>query len=192
MRTIIRIGLEVALAAAVAAFGSLPEAAEASVEVRPDVLLYGATAEQIDLGRWAVRRFEAAGLETPDVEVHFQDDVSGCGGNLGFAKGGRIDLCMRLVHAGARRALLHEMGHIWLDENLGPAVRTRFLELRGLSSWNSWDEPWRFRGYEQGAEVLAWALGERTITPAIPDNEPKKLETAYRLLTGDPPPPAMV
>jgi hypothetical protein len=50
MRTIIRLGIQVSLVA-VAAFGALPGATETSMEVRPDVILFGATAEQIDLGR---------------------------------------------------------------------------------------------------------------------------------------------
>jgi hypothetical protein len=61
------------------------------------------------------------------------------------------------------------MGHIWLDENVGPSLRERFLELRGLRAWNASSDPWRMRGYEQSAEVLACGLGERIITPSIPD-----------------------
>jgi len=31
---------------------------------------------------------------------------------------------------------------------------------------------------------MAWALGERILTPSIPGNEPEKLGLAYRFLTG--------
>jgi hypothetical protein len=31
---------------------------------------------------------------------------------------------------------------------------------------------------------MAWALGERLMTPSIPDNGPEQLDTAFRLLTG--------
>ena len=55
MRTVIRLGVTVSLLAA-GSVGALVRAADASVEIRPDVPIYGATAEQIDLGRWAVRR----------------------------------------------------------------------------------------------------------------------------------------
>jgi len=51
-------------------------------------------------------------------------------------------------------------------------------------TWNSSDDPWNLRGYEQAAEVMAWALGERILTPSIPGNEPEKLGLAYRFLTG--------
>ena len=73
-----------------------------------------------------------------------------------------------LVNAMSRRALLHEMSHIWLDQNLDAEAEGAFLELRDLPSWNASSEPWELRGYEQGAEIMAWALGERILTPLDP------------------------
>jgi len=67
--------------------------------------------------------------------------------------------------------------------------RDRFLVSRGLRSWNASDEPWEHRGYEQAAEVLAWGLGERIITPSIPDNDFEQLCDAFEFLTGVAPPP---
>jgi len=189
MRTITRLALAVSILAAALGGWQLGSAEAApSVEIRPGLLFFEAAPEQIQMGRWAARRFEKAELQVPEMEVHFHEDLSGCGGNLGYAKGGRIDLCMPVVDTPARRALLHEMGHIWLDENVELAVRTSFLELRGLTSWNASNDPWNLRGYEHGAEVLAWALGERILTPSIPDNEPTKLARGFELLTGSPPP----
>ncbi|HEY2966450.1 MAG TPA: hypothetical protein VGJ99_09250 [Actinomycetota bacterium] len=43
MRTVIRLGVAVSLLAA-GSFGALIGAADASVEIRPNVLIYGATA----------------------------------------------------------------------------------------------------------------------------------------------------
>lgn len=63
MHTIIGIGVEVALIGA-GALGSLARA-DQSMVAWPDVPIYGATAELIDLGRWAVRRFQDAGLDAP-------------------------------------------------------------------------------------------------------------------------------
>src|SRR5262245_13408068 len=183
MHRYIRSAVEIAVTAA-ALFGVFSSVAQASVEVGPDVRLFGATAEQVDLGRWAVRRFEDAGLTPPVVEIHFHADLSGCGGNLGYALRGRVDLCTSAVDTEARRAVLHEMGHIWLDQNLTPSVRDRFLEMRGLRAWNAGADPWRMRGYEQGAEMIAWALGERILTTPIPDNAPPQLAGGFRLLTG--------
>jgi hypothetical protein len=35
---------------------------------------------------------------------------------------------------------------------------------------------------------MAWALGERILTPRIPDNEPIQLARGFELLTGSTPP----
>ena len=72
-------------------------------------------------------------------------------------------------------------------EHTEEAVRERFLELRGLETWNDRDVTWEERGSEQGAEILAWAIGDQAdgiYAPSIPDNEPERLAVAYRMLTG--------
>ena len=155
-----------------------------SIEVRPSVTVYDADREQVRLARWAAGRFEDAGLDLPDVDIHFHADVSGCGGHLGYAKDGRVDVCTILVNEMARRSLLHEMGHIWIDRNVSRAERARFLELRGLRTWNTSEADWGNRGYEQGAEIMSWALGNRILSAQIPDNDPQRLEEAFELLTG--------
>jgi len=186
MHTNTRLGLASSLLtmAAFADIAGRPLQAERAVEVGPSVMIYGATAEQIDLGRWAVRRFEAAKLEAPPVEIDFHGDAAGCGGHLGFAKAGEVDMCTTLVNAMARRNLLHEMSHIWLDMNADASVRERFLELRGLREWNASTDPWQERGYEQGAEIISWAIGERILTAQIPDNDPPQIGAAFEVLTG--------
>jgi hypothetical protein len=103
---------------------------------------------------------------------------------LGYAKGGRVDVCTVLVNEMARRTVLHEMGHVWIDQNVSQADRHRFLELRELRVWNASTVSWDERGYEQGAEIMAWALGTRILTPQIPDNDPGQIAGAYELLTG--------
>jgi hypothetical protein len=82
----------------------------------------------------------------------------------------------------ARRNLLHEMSHAWAERYVTGERRERFLELRGLRSWNGGDVPWRERGFEHAAEILAWHLGDRILTPTVPDNEPERLETAVDFL----------
>jgi len=32
--------------------------------------------------------------------------------------------------------------------------------------------------------MLAWGLGERILTPSIPDNDPVQLSAGFKLLTG--------
>ncbi len=185
MRRVTRLGSGIALLLAITSgwrIGSVQ--ASQGLPIRPGFVVYEADAEQVQMARWAANRFEASELGVPQVEVHFHKDLSSCRGNLGYALGGRVDLCRDTVDVPARRALLHEMSHIWMDENLTPSSRMRFLELRDLSGWNASYDPWGLRGYEQGAEVIAWALGERILMPSIPDNEPEQLEIAYGLITG--------
>jgi len=80
--------------------------------------------------------------------------------------------------------MLHEIGHIWLDANTTQSLRDRFLEFRGLRSWDASSDPWELRGYEQGAEIMSWALGEWILTAQIPNNDPEQLAPAFELLTG--------
>jgi hypothetical protein len=84
----------------------------------------------------------------------------------------------------ARDAVLHEMGHAWVDENVSANVRERFMQMRGLTAWNDQGVIWDERGFEHAAETLAWALGHRYIAPGIPDNDPVRLTAAFELLTG--------
>jgi len=185
MRTVIRFGtLGLLIAAIPGAWWLRTEGATAAAAIRPNVEVTGATPEQLAMARWAIGRFEIAGLEPPSVDIGFHGDRAGCGGHIGFARQGRVDVCSVLVNAMSRRALLHEMSHIWLDQNVGSYVRDRFLDLRDLSSWNANGDPWELRGYEQGAEIIAWSLGERILTPQIPYAEWEDLDVAFRLLTG--------
>jgi hypothetical protein len=156
------------------------------LEIRPGVgvVVFSEDPAEQQLAEWAVARFERAGLDPPTVEIYFHGSSSGCGGHLGYAQIGRVDVCTVLVNEMARRNLLHEMGHIWIDQNVSRAERVRFLELRGLRTWNASTADWDERGYEQGAEIMAWALGTRILTPQIPGNDSEQIAGAYKLLTG--------
>jgi hypothetical protein len=176
-------GSVLALIAVIGAW-SLAARQVSGLEVRPGVVVFAQDPAQRRLAEWAVARFERAGLGPPTVEIHFHGSSSGCGGHLGYAQIGRVDVCTMLVNEMARRNLLHEMGHIWIDQNVSRTVRERFLELRHLSTWNASTVGWDERGYEQGAEIIAWALGTRILTAQIPDNDPVRLGAAFELLTG--------
>ena len=154
------------------------------MEIGPGVVVVSDDPAQQELARWAVARFERAGLDAPTVQIRFHADRAGCGGHLGYARDGRVDVCTVLVNEMARRNLLHELGHIWIDQNVPDTRREQFLDLRGLSSWNSSTDPWQERGYEQAAETMAWVLGDRILSAQIPDNEPAQLAAAFVLLTG--------
>ena len=184
MRAIGRFGGSILALAALAGGWSLAARQASGVEFRPGVAVFAQDPAQRRLAEWAVARFERAGLNPPTVEIAFHADASGCGGHLGYAKDGHVDVCTVLVNEMARRNLLHELGHIWIDQNLSLSARDRFLESRGLSTWNASTADWDDRGYEQGAEIVAWALGDRILTAQVPDNDPAQLGVAFEILTG--------
>lgn len=186
MRIVAAFGaLTLSIFAVLEAWASHSPGGSEAVSIRPNVLVIGtATRQELDLARWAVERFEIAGLEPPRVEIEFHADPSGCAGHLGFARRTQVDVCTTLLNAMTRRALLHEMSHVWLDQNVSSWTRTTFLEVRGLASWNSAEDQWRLRGFEQAAEIISWAIGERILSAQIPDNDPVQMAEAYALLTG--------
>jgi len=187
MRTIGRLGASILGLAALKGAG-----ADQGLSIQRGVVVFSEDPAQRELARWAVARFESAGLTAPVVEIRFHTNASGCGGHLGYARDGRVEICTVLVNEMTRRNLLHEMGHVWVDQNVSAAVRERFLELRGLQTWNASTDPWNERGYEHAAETMAWGLGTRILTAQIPDNDPGSLAEAYELLTGTSfPPPAI-
>lgn len=83
------------------------------------------------------------------------------------------------------------MGHVWIGENVTDSVRERFLEMRGLRAWNETTVPWDDRGFEHGAEIIAWSLGNRSMAPSIPDRDPVRLAAGFELLTATPVPNPM-
>jgi len=183
MRTIGRLGASVLALMALAAGWSTNVGEAPGLQIRPGIVVFSEDPAQQELARGAVARFARAGLDPPTVEIHFHTDASGCGGHLGYARAGRVDVCTILVNEMARRNLLHEMGHIWIDQNVSRAERVRFLKLRGLRTWNASTADWAYRGYEQGAEIMSWALGNRILTAQIPDNDLEQLEAGFELLT---------
>ena len=183
MRLLSRFGASILALAALAGGWSLAARHASGVELQPWVTVFSGDPVQQQLAIWAVARFERAGLNPPTVVIAFHADASGCGGHLGFAKDGHVDVCTVLVNEMARRNLLHEMGHIWIDQNVSRAARDRFLEIRDLRTWNASTADWDDRGYEQGAEIMAWALGDRILTAQVPDNDPAQLADGFEILT---------
>jgi hypothetical protein len=138
---------------------------------------------------WAVGRFRAAGLALPAVEVSFHADASGCAGNSGYYLEGRLDLCAGHQNTPyARKVIIHELSHAWINLHVSWEMRAAFLKMRGLESWGDPDQAWGLRGSEQAAEVITRFLGPG-LTPLIPGHpDDEELAAAYRLLTGASPP----
>jgi hypothetical protein len=145
---------------------------------------------QRGLAEWAIGRFEGAGLELPPVTIAFHDEKGPCDGHLGlYRHGGLVDLCKLTVDStAARKTALHELGHAWADHNLDESQRDTFLIHRGLEEWSSHTVPWSERGFEQAAEMLAWALMDVELQiVTIPNAEASALAAGYQLLTGKQP-----
>jgi hypothetical protein len=149
----------------------------------------GGTHAQRTMARWAIGRFEAAGLSLPSLEIRFHSTPIGCDGRLGSYADGAADLCGVHVNLMARRTLLHEMAHGWVGSTASAGLKARFLRLRQLESWNDPEVDWDQRGTEHAAEIIGWALcdqGTGTQLPSFPRNAPEQLADAYKLLTGRP------
>jgi hypothetical protein len=153
------------------------------------IAVVGGTPEQRAMTAWAVQRFEEVGLTLPALEVRFNEGRDACRGHLGYYLDGVVEVCREHTNLWASRELLHEMAHGWLEANLSPEDRARFLKLRQIRTWNDQAVIWDERGFEHGAEIMAWAIGDQAdgiYTPSIPDNDPLQLAAAYRMLTGYP------
>jgi hypothetical protein len=136
---------------------------------------------------WAWRRFREGGLGgLPRLEVYVHSSEDPCKGGLGRYRAGRIDLCTNdSSEPYARKFALHEMAHAWTEANVDAETVERFMEVRGLTVWNDGRHPWKERGSEQVAEIIAWGLGEGEIAPLLPDVvDPATLATLYELVTG--------
>ena len=149
-----------------------------------------------ELAEWAVSRFQRAGLILPDLSLAFHDELDQCHGLYGWfrvATPVHIDICGfnadRLLPA-PKRLILHELAHAWAHENVDEESKRLFLRDRGLTSWHDESTPWEERGFEQAAEIIAWALmdEERTIR-TLPELDPRTITQAYQLLTSTPLPP---
>ena len=94
-------------------------------------------------------------------------------------------MCTVLVNEMARRNLLQQMEHLRIDQNVSQTGC-----VSGSSACVTFPRGTRRRpigmkrGYEQGAEIMAWALGTRLLTAQIPGNDPGQLEAGFDLLTG--------
>lgn len=153
------------------------------------ITIVGGTAEQQAMARWAVTRFAAADLDLPPLQIQFHTDSSRCEGRLGYYRHQVASVCATHTDHMARRLLLHEMAHGWVEANLSGEERARFLELRRLRSWNDDSVEWSERGTEHAAEIMSWALHDQatgTRMPSIPDRSPDQLADAYEFLTGSP------
>lgn len=136
--------------------------------------------------------FEDAGLEIPSFVAEFHTDADPCLGNWGLhvrTSDGvtTIHVCFtderQMVFEMTRhRTLLHEVAHAWVDQNVPEDRIAQFMELRGVSEWDSGE--WAQQGAEHAAEIMLWGLqDEFRISPLIPNASDAELAAAFELLT---------
>jgi len=143
----------------------------------------GGTEQQRGLVEWALGQYENAGLDLPVLQFHLSMNPEICKGNGGFFSSGstpwRITLC-----TDDRFVFLHEIGHAWSKHTLTPFEQAKYVDFRGLESWNDAETPWRARGSEDAANTLAWGLLDSAIEGMTPDGPLAQRNEAFRLLTG--------
>ncbi len=178
--------IAIALSALLSLGGTTPQQDGTPITGPEAIVLHTPGTAQEELLTWAIKRYRAAGLDLPSVDIYFHESKDGCRGNVGYQVNGRIDLCVRLdMEAGPQRIVLHELAHAWCDERLTDAARARFMESRRLTGWNDTATDWDVRGYEQAAEIMAWGLGDGSMNPMIDGpTDPQTLAADLAILTG--------
>jgi hypothetical protein len=178
-----RIALFLCLIVAAAILGSQRSA---PAEQRP-LTIHGATAAEERVIDWSIRRYREAGLDgMPNLDVYLHRSDTDCRGGIGYYLSGRIDLCTKdASEPYQRKFALHEMAHGWIEANVDAATLDRFMDDRGIVTWNDRSYDWKQRGTEQAAEIVAWGLGEGEIAPLLPTPVADgQLAELYELLTG--------
>ncbi len=148
--------------------------------------IYADGADAVAEVRWALDRFEDAGLALPHVEVWMHDDLSGCRSNDGSLVVGytTVRSDRRVVYScGTRFTLLHELGHVFVNEHLSDAERDAFTRTRRADAWRA--DEWSRSASEHAADVIAWGLHPEHVRPSrtLP-NDDASLGEAFVMLTG--------
>jgi hypothetical protein len=81
-----------------------------------------------------------------------------------------------------QKTMLHELAHAWANLNLSAEEKAAFSSYRGVR-WNDRSDPWRERGTEHAAEILAWALADERHSIRWVSTEAGVSVSDFRLLT---------
>ncbi|MBT8240651.1 MAG: hypothetical protein KJN63_05435 [Acidimicrobiia bacterium] len=188
--------------------GSLPLPTEDLDTVTAYVAVDGAkveirngTAALEDVVRWALERYELAGLPVPEPNsITFTEYSDRCNEEPGRARrdkdGWHLYLCFceedfcptddqPTVAAFPQRVLLHELAHVWLYANATDQTRTEFMEAVGLAVWVDSSVKWREQACEYAAETLTWGLFDRPVALyKFGSPTDAELQDHFNLLTG--------
>lgn len=149
----------------------------------------------------ALRVFAESGLGIPLFRIEFHDRAEPCNGYGGIHN--KLSDSHSLLHvcvsyarpnlraAARERAVMHEVAHAWLAQNLTDQQQEDFVALRRLETWRDRSAAtWDRLGCEHAAEILLWGItdGEYRIDFKIqwaartnPD-----LAGLYQILVGQP------
>lgn len=174
---------------AIAHLDGSPEAAgrTSQLDKTSRMTIRDATPSQVIRVGEALRAFEEAGLELPDLEIRFFTDDETCGAEHGRFYPSediwRIHICPTEVDA----VYEHELAHAWELANVTDAQRREFMQMRGYESWSDRELPWDERGVEGAASVIERGVAGLPLPPVLGREEVSRMR-AYELLTGRPAP----
>ena len=155
-------------------------------EEETPISIIAETTEQEDTVRWALGRFEAAGLQLPTLTIYMHENRADCGGNNGSM--GDLPNGEYVIHScGVDFTLLHELTHAWDMHQLDDETRAKFLELAKADVWRNPDS-WHLSGAEHAANVVAWGLmDERINQTRTRPYDHRSMLRGFRILTGQEP-----
>jgi len=145
-----------------------------------EVEIHNGTARLENLVLGGLERFAAAGLAEPDLGSVTFEPSRACADRTGrliqdsvsrtlFICLYETDLCTgnddcEVASINRRVALLHELGHAWLLDQIDDDTRSDVLEIAGRQVWQGEGAPWSEQGVEYAAETLAWGLLDESIS----------------------------
>jgi hypothetical protein len=151
--------------------------------------IHASTSEQREMAAWAQGRFKEAGLTLPSIAVEFVGpSLEPCGGAQARTHLDRRPITISVCW-GDQFVLLHEFAHAWTYGALTESQRLAFIDLRtDVRAWADPADPWKNRGHEHAANVIAWGLMEtpRVVGRTYP-NDRASLTRGFNLLTGTDP-----
>lgn len=143
-----------------------------------------------------IAAFEDAGFDAPEFLARFHTSDEPCKGHCGLntltSDGvSTVNVCAThenelVVEMIRERTLMHEVAHVWVEQNVSQAQRAAFMAIRGLDVWEDGTlASWEKLGAEHAAEILLWGMTDETrnINFRIDDSDIANLRAAYRILT---------
>jgi hypothetical protein len=179
------------------ATGSVETSDGVSIEVR------NGTPTLVGLFQWGLGRFVESDLPLPRVDAVTFEPSRSCEGRSGrLLDDGTMrnlyvcmydsDVCIGASScvapgSAAKVAVLHELAHAWILDNVEQDTVNGILTLSGRTAWDDPEVPWNERGVEYAADVIAWGLIDKTL-PMVRLGDPPctELAAAFTRLTGAP------